>query len=110
MKLAQAHDVSARTVHASLYNDPQLSRSRPGGRSNCFTRRRKGAIQNVTGDHSDDRRGFFTILENILTVNGSAGGTERACWPQPQSGGLPEGAGGGMKNGAVANATKALRR
>jgi hypothetical protein len=53
MKLAQAHDVSAKTVHAILHNDLQLSRSRPGGRSNCFTRRRKETIQNMTGDHSE---------------------------------------------------------
>ncbi len=52
MKLAQGHDVSAKTVHAILHNDLQLSRSRPGGWSNCFTRRRKEAIQSMTGDHS----------------------------------------------------------
>ncbi len=34
------------------------------------------AIQNVAGDHSDDRRGFLTILDNVLTVKGSA---ELAC-------------------------------
>jgi hypothetical protein len=28
----------------------------------------EGTIQNVTGDLSDDCRGFFTILDNILTV------------------------------------------
>jgi hypothetical protein len=39
MKLAQAHDVSAKMVHSILHNDLQLSRSRPGGRSNCFMRR-----------------------------------------------------------------------
>jgi hypothetical protein len=32
----------------------------------------EGAIQNVTGDLSDDRRGFLTILDNVLTVGGSA--------------------------------------
>ncbi len=63
----------------------------------------------MTGDHSDDRRGFFTILDNFLIVNGSAEGEERARQPQPQSGGLPEGAGGGMKNGAAANVAEALR-
>jgi hypothetical protein len=52
----------------------------------------EGAIQNVAGDHSDDRRGCFIILDIVLTVNGSAGREERARRPQPQSGGLPEGA------------------
>ncbi len=41
MKLAQDHDVSAKTVHATLHNDLSLSRSRPGERSNCFTRERR---------------------------------------------------------------------
>jgi hypothetical protein len=39
MKLAQAHDLPAKTVHATLHYDLELSRSRPGGRSNCLTRR-----------------------------------------------------------------------
>jgi hypothetical protein len=39
MKLAQAHDVSAKTVHASLHKDLPLSGSWPAGRSKCFTRR-----------------------------------------------------------------------
>ncbi len=69
-----------------------------------------GAIQNVTGDLSDDRRGFLTILDNILTVGGSARGEKQACRPQLQSGGLPEGAGGGTENGAAANVAEALRR
>ncbi len=68
------------------------------------------AIQNVTGDLSDDRRGFSTILDNVLTVGGSARGKKQADRPQLPSGGLPEGAGGGMKNGAAANVAEALRR
>jgi hypothetical protein len=64
---------------------------------------KEGAIQNVTGDHSDDRRSFLTILDNVLTFGGSARGEERARLPQPKSGGLPKGAGGGTKNGVVAN-------
>jgi hypothetical protein len=36
----------------------------------------EGVIQNVTGDLSDDCRGFLTILDNILTVGGSARGKE----------------------------------
>jgi hypothetical protein len=37
---------------------------------------KEGVIQNVTGDLSDDRRGFLTILDNVLTVGGSARGKE----------------------------------
>ncbi len=70
----------------------------------------EGAIQNVTGDLSDDCRGFLTILDNVLTVGVSARGKERSRRPEPQSAGLPEGAGGGTKNGALANVAEALQR
>ncbi len=70
----------------------------------------EGAIQNVTGDLSDDRRGFLTILDNVLTVGGSARGEKQADRPQLQSRGLPEVAGGGTKNGAAANVAEALRQ
>ncbi len=69
----------------------------------------EGAIQNVTDDLSDDRCGFLTILDNILTVGGSARGEKQADRPQLLSGGLLEGAGGGMENGAAANVAEALR-
>jgi hypothetical protein len=39
MKLAQAHDVSVKTVHATLHKDLPLSGSHPAERSNFFTRR-----------------------------------------------------------------------
>jgi hypothetical protein len=39
MKLAQAHDVSVKTVQATLHKDLMLSGSRPAERSNFFTRR-----------------------------------------------------------------------
>ncbi len=48
---------------------------------------KEGVIQNVPGDHSDDRCGFLTILDNVLTVGDSAGGEEWAGQPQPQPGG-----------------------
>jgi hypothetical protein len=38
MKLAQAHDVSVKTVHATLHKDLPLSESRPAKRSNFFKR------------------------------------------------------------------------
>ncbi len=41
MKLAQAHDVSVKMIHATLHKDLPLSGSRPAERSNCFTRRRR---------------------------------------------------------------------
>jgi hypothetical protein len=64
----------------------------------------------VTGDLSNDRRGFLTILDNVLTVVGSARGEKQADRPQLQSGGLPEGAGGGTENGAAVNVAAALRQ
>jgi hypothetical protein len=42
----------------------------------------EGAIQNVTGDLGDDHRGFLTILDNVLTVGGSAWGEKQADQPQ----------------------------
>jgi hypothetical protein len=33
----------------------------------------EGGIQNVPGDHSDDRHSFLTISDNVLNVGGSAG-------------------------------------
>ncbi len=45
---------------------------------------------------SDDRRGFFTILDNLLTVGKFVGGKEQTGRLQPRSGGLLEGAVGGM--------------
>ncbi len=56
----------------------------------------EGVIQNVPGNHSDDRGGFLTILDNVLTVGDSAGGEERAGQPAPQPGCLL-GAGEGVK-------------
>jgi hypothetical protein len=34
----------------------------------------EGAIRNMIGDLSDDRRSFLTILDNILNLGGSARG------------------------------------
>jgi hypothetical protein len=70
----------------------------------------EGAIQNVPGYHSDDRHSFLTISDNVLNVGGSAGGKKQASRHQPQSGGLPVGAGGDTKNGAAANFSEALRQ
>jgi hypothetical protein len=42
----------------------------------------EGVIQNVTGDFSDDRHGFLTILDNVFTVGGSARVKKQADWPQ----------------------------
>jgi hypothetical protein len=36
--------------------------------------KKEGVIQNVTGNHRNDRRGFLTILDNILSVNELARG------------------------------------
>jgi hypothetical protein len=66
--------------------------------------------ENEPGDHSDDRRGFLTISDNVLTVGGSAGGEKQASWHQPQSGGLPVEAVGGTKNSAAVNFAEVLRQ
>jgi hypothetical protein len=87
-----------------------LSGSQPAERSNALRGDEEGAIQNVPGDHSDDRHSFLTISDNVLNVGGLAGGKKQASWHQPQSGGLPGGAGGSMKNGAAANFAEALRQ
>jgi hypothetical protein len=103
MKLAQAHSVSAKMVHAALHKDLPLSGSWQLSDKTALRGEEEGAIQNVPGDHSDDRHGFLTILDNVLTVGGLTRGKNQAGRPQPQSGGLPEGAGRGTKNDAVAN-------
>ncbi len=71
---------------------------------------KEGAIQNVPGDHSDDRHSFLTILDNVLNVGGLAGGKKQGSRHQTQSGGLPVWAGGGTKNGTAVNVTEALRQ
>jgi hypothetical protein len=47
--------------------------------------------------HSDFRPGFFTILDNDLTVGESAEGKERAVSAHPHPGGLLEGSVGGCE-------------
>jgi hypothetical protein len=43
MKLAQAHGMSPKMVHAILHKELLLSVSGPAERSNCFMRRRRGS-------------------------------------------------------------------
>ncbi len=59
---------------------------------------------------SDFRPGFFTILDNVLTVGESAEGEERAVSAHPHTGGLLEGWGGGARNSAVVDFAEALRQ
>jgi hypothetical protein len=68
-----------------------------------------GASLDARSVRSNFRRGFFTILDNVLTVGESAEGEERAVCSHPHSGGLREGSGGGARNSAVADFAKALR-
>ncbi len=63
----------------------------------------EGAVENMQGDHSDDRSGLLPILDYVLTVSDSAGGKEWAGQPQPYQGDLLEGAGVGMKSGMALN-------
>jgi hypothetical protein len=106
MKLLQAHDVSVKTVHATLH---RICRFQEVGQLSNQTALLgdEGVIQNVSGNHSDDHRGFLTISDNVLIVGGSVGGKKQASRQQPQSGGLPVGAGGGKKNGTAVNFAKA---
>jgi hypothetical protein len=80
------------------------------GDQTALRENKEEAIQNVTGDLSDDRCGFLTILDNVLTVGVSPRGEKGSRRPQPQSAGLPEGAGGGTKNVAPVNVAEALRQ
>jgi hypothetical protein len=64
----------------------------------------------MPGDHSNDRLSFLTILDNVLTVGESTGAKEGAGQPQPQSGGLLEGAGWGTKNGGLSRCAPAVVR
>jgi hypothetical protein len=77
MKLAQDHDVLAKTVHATLHK----SEVGQVGDQTALQENKEGAIQNMTGDLSDDRSGFLTILDNVLTVGVSARGKERSRRP-----------------------------
>ncbi len=107
MKLAQAHEVSVKTVHATT----RICRFQEVGQLSDQTALQgdeEEAIQNVPGDHSDDRHSFLTIMDNVLNVGGSAGGKKQASRHQTQSGALPVGAGGGKKNGTAANVAEAL--
>ncbi len=78
MKLAQAHNVSAKTVHATLHKDLALSRIQPGKRSNCFARRQRRRDSECVRWSQGWLPRFLTILDNILTVGGSARGKEQA--------------------------------
>jgi hypothetical protein len=59
----------------------------------------EGASLDVRGIGAHFCCGFFTILDKVLTVGESAGGTEQAAWLHSHPEDLLEGAGGG---GAVA--------
>ncbi len=57
----------------------------------------EGACLGVQSICSEFRRGFFTILDNVLIIGESAGGEERDVRPHPHPGGLREGSGGGCE-------------
>ncbi len=60
----------------------------------------------MQGVSNDKRHCFLTILDNILTVVGSARGKERAGQPHHHPGDLLKGAGGFMRNLTVADFAK----
>jgi hypothetical protein len=57
----------------------------------------EGANLGTQSVRSDFRRGFFTILDNVLIIGELARGEERADLPHPHPGGLREGSGGGCE-------------
>jgi hypothetical protein len=69
----------------------------------------EGASLGARSVRGEFRRGFFTILDNILIIGESARGEERAFWPHPHPGGLREGSGWGAKKSAAADFAEALR-
>ncbi len=97
MKLDQAHNVSAKTVHGTLYKNLPLPGSRPAEQSNCFTRRWRKSDPEHAKRPQRWLPWLFDHLEQLLAVGGSAANEKRAVWPQPQSGGLPEGLRGGIQ-------------
>ncbi len=89
--------MSVKAVHANLHKDLPLSGSRPAEGSNCFMRRRRRRNLECARRSQQYRHSFLTISDNVLNVGGWAGGEKQASRYQPQSGGLPEGAGGSKK-------------
>ncbi len=70
----------------------------------------EGANFAVKSVRSGFRRGFFTILDNVLIIGESPWGEERAAWHLPHPGGLREGSGWGCENSAAADFAEALRQ
>jgi hypothetical protein len=62
-KLAQAYEVSARTVHAALMRTSALKEVGQVGDQTIFIGDEEGAIQDTQGG-----RGSLRVLNNILTV------------------------------------------
>jgi hypothetical protein len=110
MKLTQAHNLSVKRFMPLFTRICHFQEVGQLSDQTALQGDEEGAIQNVPGDHSDDRHSFLTIWDNILSVGGSAGGKKQASQHQPQSGGLPIGVGGGTKNGATANFTQSLQQ
>ncbi len=64
----------------------------------------------MRGSHGDDRRGFLTFLDNVLTVDESAGGEENAWWHHTNPGGLLEEVRGEYEKSSAAEFAKALQQ
>ncbi len=61
MKLAQAHDVLVKMVHATLHMDCRFQEVGQLSNQTALQGDEEGVIQNVPGDHSNDRHSFLTI-------------------------------------------------
>jgi hypothetical protein len=68
-KLAQAHDVSARTVYAALMRTAKLLKKSARCINKWFSlEMKKELMQDAWGGRSDGGRDSLTVLENVLTV------------------------------------------
>jgi hypothetical protein len=83
-KLAQAHGVSTKMVHANLCKDPKLSEKF----ARWLSKLTRKEIKKKQAIHSDFCHGFFTILDNVLTGGESALGEEGADFQNPHPGGF----------------------
>jgi hypothetical protein len=81
------------------------------GDQTALRRDEEGAIENMPGDHDNDRRGILTISDNVVTMGESAEGEDGAGWPHPHPGDLLEGAQeryGKSHNGGLCRSVPAL--
>ncbi len=80
-KLAQAPGMPIKMTHATLHRIWTRQEVGLVGDQTALKGDEEGTIKNMRGNHSDDRLGFLTIWDNVLTVGESAGDEEQAGLP-----------------------------